>query len=307
MSGAPWPDGPADSVQVWLVPDQRSERVLAELLAVLDAGERLRADACRSADARRRFVVAHGALRHIVAGHLGIPAARIRWRRGPHGKPHLAGRWSGTQVNLSHSGEVAMVAVTASRRVGVDIQRVLPHVDGAAMARRYFPPEEALLVRAALDPAERADRFARLWARKEALVKAHGCRLTQGLRIPVTGPGCAVAEPAGAVAGPPTTDRGTTDRGTTDRGTTAPGDGTTARAPGTAAGPLATALGPGVTADGRTASPRTEDAWSRDYHLTDVDAPPGYRAAVALAGPAGYRVTWHRWTWPGPAPADPAP
>jgi 4'-phosphopantetheinyl transferase len=215
-----------DAVQVWLVPDQRSEPVLAALLAVLDADERRRADAYRSADDRRRFVVAHGATRHIVARCLGAPAEEIRWRHGPHGKPELAGRWTGAQVNLSHSGDVSMVAVTASRPVGVDVQRVLPRVDATAMAHRYFPPEEARLVRAAPDAEGRADRFARLWARKEALVKAHGGRLTQGLRVQVHN----VGAPAG-------------------------------------------------------------------YRLTDVPAPHGYRAAVALAGPSGYRVAWHRWSW----------
>ena len=179
------PDAAADTVQVWLVPDQRSAPVLDGLLAVLDAEERRRAEAYRSADDRRRFVVAHGAARQIVARRLGAPAEEIRWSHGPHGKPELAGRWTGVQVNLSHSGDVSMVAVTASRPVGVDVQRVLARVDATAMAHRYFPPEEARLVRAAPDAEGRADRFARLWARKEALVKAHGTRLTQGLRIPV--------------------------------------------------------------------------------------------------------------------------
>jgi 4'-phosphopantetheinyl transferase len=181
--------GRGEAVQVWLVPDQRSPAALADLLSVLDAEERLRADACRTADARRRFVVAHGALRRIVARRLGAPAGEIRWRRGPHGKPELTGRWTGTQVNLSHSDAVGMVAVTASRRVGVDVQRVLPRMDARAMANRYFPPEEARFVLAAADADDRAERFARLWARKEALVKAHGGRLTQGLRIPVRDPG----------------------------------------------------------------------------------------------------------------------
>ena len=177
--------GDDDVVQVWLVPDHRSGPALAALFAVLDPAERRRAEAYRSADDRRRFVVAHGAVRHIVAGRLGAPADLIRWERGPHGKPELAGDWTGAQVNLSHSDEVSMVAVTAVRRVGVDVQRVLPRIDAAAMASRYFPPEEAGFVRAARHADGRADRFARLWARKEALVKAHGGRLTQGLRIPV--------------------------------------------------------------------------------------------------------------------------
>lgn len=271
MNGLPPAADAGDTVQVWLVPDQRSEPVLADLLAVLDAAERRRADAYRSADDRRRFVVAHGAVRHIVAGRLGAPAAEIRWTHGPHGKPELAGRWCGTQVNLSHSGEVAMVAVTASRPVGVDVQQVLPRVDAAAMARRYFPPEEARLVRAVPDAERRAERFARLWARKEALVKAHGGRLTQGLRIPVhdlDGRVGGLGGPVGRLG--------------------APGDGD------------------GDGDGGRAAGLRSEDTWARGYRITDIAAPRGYRAAVALAGPAGYLVTWHRWTWPGPANGDPA-
>lgn len=231
----------ADEVQVWLVPDERSEQVLADLLGVLDAGERQRAAAYRSADDRRRFVVAHGAVRHIVAARTGAAAAGIRWVRGPHGKPDVAGPGTGVQVNLSHSGDVAMVAVTARRRVGVDVQRIVPRLDATAMARRYFPPAEAESVRSAADPQTRAALFAYLWARKEALVKAHGGRLTEGLRVPV---------PAGR---PPA----------------------------------------GVPA---------EDAWSAGYRITDLPAPPGYRAAVALSGLTDYRVTHHRWTSPALSP-----
>jgi 4'-phosphopantetheinyl transferase len=232
----------ADEVQVWLVPDERSDRVLADLLGVLDAGERQRAAAYRSADDRRRFVVAHGAVRHIVAGRTGSAADEIRFVRGPHGKPEVAEPGCCVQVNLSHSGDVAMVAVTAGRRVGVDVQRIVPGLDAVAMARRYFPAEEAEFVRAAADPVARAARFARLWSRKEALVKAHGGRLAQGLRVPVTPP----APPPGSIP--------------------------------------------------------AGDTWPAGYRLTDVPAPPGYRAAVALSGLADYRVTPCRWTSPAPPP-----
>ncbi|MFG1810070.1 4'-phosphopantetheinyl transferase family protein [Streptomyces sp. NPDC049040] len=269
--------GAQDEVEVWLVSDQHSERVLAGLFAVLDPDERRRAESCRSQDARRRFVVAHGAVRHIVARRLGVPAGEIRWRHGPHGKPELDGRWAGAKVNLSHSGDVAMVAVTGSRRVGVDVQRVLPRLDAVAMAERYFPRAEAGLVRAMPEVADRAGQFATLWARKEALVKAHGGRLTQGLRIPVTPPGR--PRPGCPAAGCPR------DCPLSAR---PPGDGS-APIPGPPGCPPPE-LGP-------------QDAWSRDYRTADVAAPAGYRAAVSLSGRAGYRVTALRWTWPGPAPS----
>jgi 4'-phosphopantetheinyl transferase len=185
-----------DVVEVWLVRDTLPPGAgLAGLYAVLDEGERGRADQLRSGTERRRFVVAHAALRHIVGGRLGAPAGAIRWERGPHGKPALCGRWTGIEANLSHSGGLSLVAVTASRPVGVDVQWLGRQLDVVAMAQRYFRPEEAGFVRDSPDPAVRADRFARLWTRKEALVKAGGGRLIpHGMPAPVQSEGDAVVE-----------------------------------------------------------------------------------------------------------------
>jgi 4'-phosphopantetheinyl transferase len=147
---------------------------------VLDAGERRRAAAYRDEATRRRFVVSHAALRHIAGPWLGVAPAALRWTVGPHGKPELPG----LHVNLSHSGGLALVAACAARPVGVDIQQIVPGLDVAAMARRYYPPDEAAHVGTGEGAAE---RFAVLWARKEALVKAAGGRLTQALPVPVLG------------------------------------------------------------------------------------------------------------------------
>jgi 4'-phosphopantetheinyl transferase len=65
------------------------------------------------------------------------------------------------------------------------------------MSARFFQPDEAGYVAAGRDTSTRADRFAHLWARKEAVVKAAGGRLWPNLTITVRG--CDVvscAEPA---------------------------------------------------------------------------------------------------------------
>lgn len=174
----------AQTVRVWLVGPQRSARVLARLEAVLDDEERRRADALLSARQRRRFVVAHGAARVILGRQLGVPPARLRWVRGPHGKPELAVP-AGPRVSLSHSGDLAVLAVCALRPVGVDIQRLPADLDAVAMSARYFTGPEASFVAAAERRAGQQARFARLWARKEACVKAGGGRLMQGMALPV--------------------------------------------------------------------------------------------------------------------------
>jgi 4'-phosphopantetheinyl transferase len=230
-----------DTVQVWLVGSDQPDTVVADLTAVLDDEERRRADAMTRAVDRRRYVVAHGATRMIVGRELGAPPEEIRWQRGPQGKPALAGPWTGLEVNLSHSGDLNAVAVTVGRRVGVDVQQVLPALDTATLATRFFPQAEARLVVDATDPDERALRFGRLWSRKEACVKACGGTLTRGLALPVDGPpDLVVPQPVGDLPGP--------------------------------------------------------------FRVQDVEAPPGFCAAVALEGAQRYRVTCHHWLMPPPAP-----
>jgi 4'-phosphopantetheinyl transferase len=174
-----------DPVRVWLIDAVQPEAVVAALAGLLDDEEGRRAAAMQRAADRRRFTVAHGALRVIVGDWLGVPADRIRWRFGPHGKPEV----DGVQVNLSHSGELTAVALTAYRAVGLDVQRVTAAGAAVALAERYFPAAESEFVAAGRDADERAHRFARLWARKEACVKAVGGTLAHGLPLPVAGEG----------------------------------------------------------------------------------------------------------------------
>jgi 4'-phosphopantetheinyl transferase len=193
-----------DAVHVWLIGADLPASVLAELEVLLDDDERRRVGALRTEHARRRFVAAHGAARQIAGQWLGTPPERLRWRRGAHGKPELAAPWHGLRVSLSHSGDLALVAVTDRRPIGVDIQELTDRVDAPRLAARYFSDVEARFV-AGVDRATRQTvRFARLWVRKEACVKAVGGRLLQGMRLPVANAGTRVLvhDPSGTLPGP---------------------------------------------------------------------------------------------------------
>lgn len=177
----------SDAVVVWLVRTDPPVSVVAGLAALLDAGERDRA-ARLDPVTSRRFTVSHGVLRLIVGRCLNTAPEQIRWTRGRYGKPALADGRTGWEVNISYADDLTAVAVSRGRAVGVDIQRVLPRLDPVAMSLRYFPPAESRFVTGTADPAERSDRFTRLWARKEAYVKAGGGRLADGLRLSVHRP-----------------------------------------------------------------------------------------------------------------------
>jgi 4'-phosphopantetheinyl transferase len=55
-----------------------------------------------------------------------VPAASLAFRVGRHGKPALDGSAARTGLgfNVSHSGELALCAVTHARAVGVDVEAI---------------------------------------------------------------------------------------------------------------------------------------------------------------------------------------
>ena len=186
-----------DLVRVWIVPVDVPAETAARFRDVLDDGERARAAAFLNPRDRQRFSVAHGALRILAGRELKTRPDAFTWTAGRYGKPELAPPWSGLHTSLSHSANMIAAAISTGRPVGADIQHLVPGLDPAGLAARFFPPGEAGYVAAAHDASTRADRFAHLWARKEAVVKAASGRLWPNLKIAVHGRdviGC--AEPA---------------------------------------------------------------------------------------------------------------
>lgn len=170
------------TVRVWLIRTSLPQSAVGQCWELLDAGERARAVGMDDPGDRLRFTVAHGALRILVGRETGVPPGELRWAAGPHGKPGLLEPWSWLHTSMSHSGEMVAAAVSPGRPVGVDIQELVPGLDPVRLAARFFPPAEASYV-AGGGPDEASERFAALWTRKEAVVKASGGLLWANLRM----------------------------------------------------------------------------------------------------------------------------
>jgi 4'-phosphopantetheinyl transferase len=129
---------------------------------MLTDAERERAS--RHAD-RARWIVARAALRIVLAGQLGMHPGDVEFTAGPHGKPEIPG--CPLRFNLSHSGDLALIALTREAEVGVDVERT---------SRRSRAIERTLTdaERAALDGEDRHVDLLRVWCRKEAMAKAGG-------------------------------------------------------------------------------------------------------------------------------------
>jgi 4'-phosphopantetheinyl transferase len=115
-------------------------------------------------------------LRRVLGRYLGLPAAEIRLASDEHGKPRLEDPEGGLRFNLSHSGPLALVAVSRDREVGVDVEQLEPGRDFVALAERTLEPGEAESVRATTGD-DRTRIFYELWTRHEARLKCLGVGL----------------------------------------------------------------------------------------------------------------------------------
>jgi 4'-phosphopantetheinyl transferase len=122
----------------------------------------------------------HTALRCVLARYLDEDPAAIEFRVGEHGKPALADPATALRFNLSHSGDLALIAVAEGREVGVDVERIRPRRNLLRLAERALDPAAAAAVRAA-PPEDRLTAFHTAWTRHEAIAKCHGV----GLRGPL--------------------------------------------------------------------------------------------------------------------------
>jgi 4'-phosphopantetheinyl transferase len=148
---------------------------------LLSIDERQRAASFVFDKDRRRFAAGRGILRDILARYVGIHPADILFNVGSAGKPYLADQSGRSlQFNLSHSGNLALLAVTVGEEIGVDVEWVRSTVEVDQVAPIVFSPAEMAVLNGLVMPHKR-EAFFNGWTRKEAIVKALGA----GLGYPV--------------------------------------------------------------------------------------------------------------------------
>lgn len=167
-------------VACWLVALDGDEAALAGAAALLSPDEAARADRFRLARDRRRFVAARAGLRRLLGAALGQAPERLALDLGPEGKPELAGH--PLHFNLSHSGELAAIALCRDAAVGIDIEQIRPLDDLDGLIATACSGREAAAL-ATLPPRRRQEAFFRVWTRKEAYLKALGSGLAVALDL----------------------------------------------------------------------------------------------------------------------------
>lgn len=150
----------------------------AELMTLLSDDELGKARGLLREQARNNYIVSRGLLRTALAGYLCCEPRDLQFIVGEHGKPSLA-EYS-LAFNLSHSGNVLVLAVSNLSTVGVDVETIKPRKSMHGIAQRCFSEREFQHWQQ-LSPAEQISQFFRLWTIKEAFVKAVGRGIALGL------------------------------------------------------------------------------------------------------------------------------
>lgn len=169
-----------NEIQIWslsliLTPEQEKEQFV-----LLSKDERLRAQRFHFPIHKQKYIAARAALRQILSKYLDMPAQDIVFTYTEHKKPYLSSPHPlPLQFNLSHSHDIAIIACTLDYDLGIDIEKV-ESVYKEDVAKRFFSPQENEAL-GQLEGVERIQGFYRLWARKEAVIKAIG----KGLFIPL--------------------------------------------------------------------------------------------------------------------------
>jgi 4'-phosphopantetheinyl transferase len=149
-------------VHVWHFNRQTVAGELEWLKSLLSSDEQQRARRFHYANDRDLFVTARGLLRSVAAGYLGVAPGAVQFRYSAKGKPELDGRHPASELyfNVSHSGDLVVLAFAHKRRVGVDVEQIQADALLATVAQRFFSPAEVALLRS-LPAPERLQMFYR--------------------------------------------------------------------------------------------------------------------------------------------------
>ena len=161
----------AGRLHLWRIDlDATGEKDPAHLLS---EDELERARRFLSDEDRRRFVRARSAMRTILGQYLETAPEELAFVYGPQGKPFLVSPATVLAFNLSHSGGLALLAVSRETALGIDLERPRDRPNLPAIARRVFDAEVQQEL-ARLDGAALTQAFFFFWTGLEARMKALG-------------------------------------------------------------------------------------------------------------------------------------
>lgn len=169
-----------NTIHIWKIEYSDFSGDESVLLKVLTDDELKRADKFHYKIDRKRYTVTKAFLKIILSKILSVNPVEIRFALNAHGKPKLI-KPADVHFNISHSGNMGMIAVTDVAAIGVDVERYRERMTAGKAAKRFFSEKEVADF-LELPEDQKLKGFFNCWTRKEAFIKALGLGLAMPLR-----------------------------------------------------------------------------------------------------------------------------
>ena len=169
----------SQEVHVWLARLDDASFCEECCQCLLSSEEKNRASRFKFAKDRRHYIASHAALRSTLSSYLPVAPEDLQFSTDPNGKPTLTQIPAKllVQFNLSHSNEIALIAVVRERQIGVDAEWVKQDFPFLEVAQRFFSAKEVAALTALPTQLQRL-AFFKCWTGKEAFLKAKGTGLS---------------------------------------------------------------------------------------------------------------------------------
>ena len=169
-------------IDIWQYP-LHTEFISAK--ALLNDEELSRAKRYHFARHQRRFTIARAMMRLIIARYLKVSPTALSFTYNKYGKPQLANSPI-LQFNLSHSGDLALLAIGNEYPLGIDLE-LFSGRPYEGIGKHLFSHSE---IKALEDASVKMKPliFFHIWSQKEAFIKACGLGLsypTQQFDVPI--------------------------------------------------------------------------------------------------------------------------
>ena len=171
-----------DHIDVWLCDLKQLSGDINSFYSILSENERDRADKLKVDDKKQQYIITRGTLRQRLGLLTNIYPEVFEFNILEHGKPVLVNdaRFSNITFNVSHSHDLALIAIAQKQNIGIDIEKINHESNHLALMTRFFSKAEQTEFQTIPD-ANKAKAFCACWTRKEAFIKAVGDGVSYGL------------------------------------------------------------------------------------------------------------------------------
>ena len=169
------PEAVPSGIEVWLLELNLRMPVSDSDISLLCEGELTHALRFHRHEDQVRSIATRAALRRMLASRVKLPADMLRFVTNCHGKPRLQHE-ACIDFNVSHAGCFALIALSTSGQVGVDIEYRDRGIDAKSLGAYVFSPlEQRVGLKTNKDFIER-------WVVKESVLKALGVGISEHLQ-----------------------------------------------------------------------------------------------------------------------------